>query len=268
MSAASDVAIRPPAAPAAWDASDLRHDAARRRAVPGRDDDLGREAARSPGSSRASASTSSRRAFPPPRPTTSTAVARDRQRGRARAPPRPIICGLARANEARHRPGVARRSRPATRPRIHTFLATSDIHLRAQAPHDARRRCSRASPRWSPTRARSAPTSSSRPEDAGRRDPAFLYEVLDVAIEAGATTLNIPDTVGYTTPDEFGARSRGIREQRAGRRARHHLGALPRRPRPRDRQHARRRSRRRAPGRGARSTASASARATPRSRRS
>jgi 2-isopropylmalate synthase len=49
------------------------------------------------------------------------------------------------------------------------------------------------------------------PEDAGRSEPEFLYEVLARAIRAGATTLNIPDTVGYTTPDEFGALIRGIR---------------------------------------------------------
>jgi 2-isopropylmalate synthase len=49
------------------------------------------------------------------------------------------------------------------------------------------------------------------PEDAGRSDPDFLYEVLTRAIRAGATTLNIPDTVGYTTPDEFGALIQGIR---------------------------------------------------------
>src|SRR6476469_7326561 len=49
------------------------------------------------------------------------------------------------------------------------------------------------------------------PEDAGRSDPLFLYEVLEVALKAGATTLNIPDTVGYTMPDEFGALIAGIR---------------------------------------------------------
>ena len=49
------------------------------------------------------------------------------------------------------------------------------------------------------------------PEDAGRTDPEFLYEVLTRAIAAGATTLNIPDTVGYTTPDDFGALITGIR---------------------------------------------------------
>ena len=54
------------------------------------------------------------------------------------------------------------------------------------------------------------------PEDAGRSDPEFLHEVLEVAIRAGATTLNIPDTVGYTTPDEFGGLVRGIREKVQG----------------------------------------------------
>jgi len=48
------------------------------------------------------------------------------------------------------------------------------------------------------------------PEDAGRSDPEFLYQVLGVAIEAGGTTLNIPDTVGYTMPEEFGALISGI----------------------------------------------------------
>ncbi len=48
------------------------------------------------------------------------------------------------------------------------------------------------------------------PEDAGRSDPEFLYFVLGEAIKAGATTLNIPDTVGYTTPEEFGGMIAGI----------------------------------------------------------
>ena len=48
------------------------------------------------------------------------------------------------------------------------------------------------------------------PEDAGRTEPEFLYEVLETAIGAGATTLNIPDTVGYTIPEEFGALIAGI----------------------------------------------------------
>jgi 2-isopropylmalate synthase len=54
------------------------------------------------------------------------------------------------------------------------------------------------------------------PEDAGRSDPAFLVQVCDVAIRAGATTLNIPDTVGYTTPEEYGALIAHLRENVPG----------------------------------------------------
>ena len=50
------------------------------------------------------------------------------------------------------------------------------------------------------------------PEDAARSEPEFLYQVLEAAIKAGATTVNIPDTVGYTTPSEFGALIKGIKE--------------------------------------------------------
>jgi 2-isopropylmalate synthase len=49
-------------------------------------------------------------------------------------------------------------------------------------------------------------------EDAGRSDPEFLYEVIEAAIAAGATTINIPDTVGYTTPSEFGGLIAGINQ--------------------------------------------------------
>ncbi len=57
---------------------------------------------------------------------------------------------------------------------------------------------------------------SSRPEDAGRSDPEFLYVVLAEAIKSGATTLNIPDTVGYTTPDEYFALDRWHYQEYAG----------------------------------------------------
>src|SRR4030066_93863 len=54
------------------------------------------------------------------------------------------------------------------------------------------------------------------PEDAGRSEPEFLYSVLGEAIQSGATTLNIPDTVGYTTPDEFGRLVDGIMKHTPG----------------------------------------------------
>ena len=87
------------------------------------------------------------------------------------------------------------------------------------------------------------------PEDAARSDPEFLYEVLEQAIRAGATTLNIPDTVGYATPEEFGALIRGIVEHVPGATGRDHLRPLPQRPGPGHGQHPGRHPRRRAPGR-------------------
>jgi len=121
----------------------------------------------------------------------------------------PIICGLARAN--REDIDICWRAiETAARPRIHTFLATSDIHLtyklrmtRPQVLEAVRTMVAFA-------RERCADVEFS-PEDAGRSDPAFLHEVLAAAIESGATTLNIPDTVGYTMPDEYGAMIAGIR---------------------------------------------------------
>ena len=129
-------------------------------------------------------------------------------------PDGPVICGLARTN-TRDIDTCWDAIEPATKKRIHTFLATSDIHLE----HKLRM-----------TRARVLETVESMvayarglcedvefsPEDAGRSDPSFLYQVLTIAIEAGATTLNIPDTVGYTTPDEYGALIAGIRQHVRG----------------------------------------------------
>lgn len=91
----------------------------------------------------------------------------------------------------------------AEAPRIHTFIAASDIHLeyklkmtRSQVLEQARAAVSHAR-RYTSDVEFSA-------EDASRSDPAFLCELFTAAIEAGATTINIPDTVGYATPGEFG----------------------------------------------------------------
>ncbi|HEX5060731.1 MAG TPA: 2-isopropylmalate synthase [Kofleriaceae bacterium] len=126
----------------------------------------------------------------------------------------PIICGLARAAHSDIR-AAWEAVKGAKRPRIHTFLATSDLHMQHKL------RMSRAE-----VKARVAEMVGYAkllcediefsPEDAGRSEPAFLYEVLELAIKAGATTLNIPDTVGYTTPDEFGALIAGIRDNVPG----------------------------------------------------
>ncbi len=128
-------------------------------------------------------------------------------------PPRPnvlapIVCALARASEKdidRAWDAIA----VAARPRIHTFLATSDIHLehklrmtRADALASVSRMVAHAA-------ARCADVEFSA-EDATRSEPAFLHEVFAAAIEAGATTINVPDTVGYTTPEEMFALVAGI----------------------------------------------------------
>ena len=99
----------------------------------------------------------------------------------------------------------ARSSRPNAA-RIHVFLATSAIHLRAQAADDADEVLERAIAGVERARTLHATTSSSAPEDAARTELDFLCEVVEAAIEAGATTVNIPDTVGYATPDEYAAR--------------------------------------------------------------
>jgi len=115
---------------------------------------------------------------------------------------RPTIAGLCRAC----RPDIERAweaLQEAAHPRIHVFLATSDIHLKYKL-RITREECL-AQARESVAFAKSlCPDVEFSPEDATRTDPEFLCQVLDAVVEAGATTLNIPDTVGYTVPSEFG----------------------------------------------------------------
>ncbi len=113
-----------------------------------------------------------------------------------------VIAGLARANQEdidRAYDAV----KVAPRHRIHTFLATSDIHLKHKLKIDREECVDQAIKAISYARSKCDDVEFS-PEDAGRSDPEFLTVVLGEAIKAGATTLNIPDTVGYTTPEEFG----------------------------------------------------------------
>jgi 2-isopropylmalate synthase len=113
-----------------------------------------------------------------------------------------VIAGLARANE-QDIDRAYEAVKEAPRHRIHTFLATSDIHLKHKLKID-REECIEQVIR-SVSHAKSlCDDVEFSPEDAGRSDPEFLTVVLGEAIKAGATTLNIPDTVGYTTPEEFG----------------------------------------------------------------
>jgi 2-isopropylmalate synthase len=121
----------------------------------------------------------------------------------------PCIAGLARANKTdidRAWEAV----KPARKPRIHTFIATSDIHLQHKL-RISREECLTRVREMVGYACSLCDDVEYSPEDAGRSDPEFLYQVLAVAIEAGAKTLNIPDTVGYTTPAEFGALIAGIR---------------------------------------------------------
>jgi 2-isopropylmalate synthase len=113
----------------------------------------------------------------------------------------PIIAGLARAAKG-DIDKAWEAVKDAQKPRIHTFLATSEIHMKYKLKMDREQVIERVSEMVTYARTLCSDIEFS-PEDAGRSDPEFLYLVLEEAIKAGATTLNIPDTVGYTTPDEF-----------------------------------------------------------------
>lgn len=120
----------------------------------------------------------------------------------------PVIAGLARAN----RNDIDKAwdaIQGAAKPRIHTFLATSPIHMKHKLKMDPEEVVQRVSEMVAYAKSKCEDVEFS-PEDAGRSDPEFLYVVLGEAIKAGATTLNIPDTVGYTTPDEYFALIDGI----------------------------------------------------------
>jgi 2-isopropylmalate synthase len=121
------------------------------------------------------------------------------------------VCGLARANEQDvRRCGEAVRA--ARSPRIHTFLATSPIHMEKKLrmePSTVIEHAVRAV-RWAREYTDNVEFS---PEDAGRSDIDFLCRILEKVIDAGATTINIPDTVGYTLPEQFGQLIRNLRER-------------------------------------------------------
>ncbi|MCU0526226.1 MAG: 2-isopropylmalate synthase [Elainella sp. Prado103] len=125
-------------------------------------------------------------------------------------PEGPTICGLARATQ-QDIEAAAKALSPAAKPRIHTFLATSDIHLEYKLKK-TRQEVLQIAPEMVAYAKSFVNDVEFSPEDAGRSDPEFLYQVLEAAIEAGATTINIPDTVGYTTPAEFGALIKGIKD--------------------------------------------------------
>ncbi len=130
------------------------------------------------------------------------------------SPEPPIVCGLARAIDKDIQTAFEA-IRGAKHPRIHTFLATSPIH-REHKLRMTREQVLERTQKMVALAKSLCPDVEFSPEDAGRTEPEFLYEVLETAIEAGAGTLNIPDTVGYTIPDEFGALIRGIMQNVRG----------------------------------------------------
>jgi 2-isopropylmalate synthase len=129
-------------------------------------------------------------------------------------PEPPTICSLARAHKA-DIDKAAEAVAPAKHPRIHTFLATSPIHREHKLRMSRDEVLARIGEMVSYARSFCQDVEFS-PEDAGRTEMEFLYEALQAAIEAGASTLNIPDTVGYTIPSEFGERIAMIRENVPG----------------------------------------------------
>ncbi len=120
----------------------------------------------------------------------------------------PVICGLARA-AAGDIKACAEAVAPAARRRIHTFIATSDIHLEHKLRKSRQDVLTITSEMVAYARSLVDDVEFSC-EDAGRSDPEFMHQVIEAAITAGATTINIPDTVGYATPAEFGELIAGI----------------------------------------------------------
>jgi len=103
----------------------------------------------------------------------------------------------------------------APRFRIHTFLGSSDIHLKYKL-RITREECLKQVREWVSYAKGLAQDVEFSPEDAGRTEPKFLSQVLATAVEAGATVLNIPDTVGYNTPEMYGQTLRYLIENTKG----------------------------------------------------
>jgi 2-isopropylmalate synthase len=115
----------------------------------------------------------------------------------------PIIASLARCKRE-DIVAAARSIEPAARARIHTFLSTSDLHMAAKLQITRAQALDQIAAMVALARTYCDDIEFS-PEDATRTDPDFLVQVCEVAIQAGATTLNLPDTVGYTIPAEYAA---------------------------------------------------------------
>jgi 2-isopropylmalate synthase len=120
------------------------------------------------------------------------------------------VCGLTRANR-KDIDCAAEALSEAAHPRIHTGLGVSDVHIRYKLRTTREDALAQAVDAVKYARKFAADVEYYA-EDAGRAEPEYLFQVLEAVIDAGATVVNIPDTTGYTVPDEFGALISGIRE--------------------------------------------------------
>jgi 2-isopropylmalate synthase len=122
---------------------------------------------------------------------------------------RPTIAGLARANEPDIRRAWAALE-TAQRPRIHVFLASSDLHMQCKLKITREQALEQVYRSVAYAKSLCGDVEFS-PEDATRSDLDFLCRFIQAAVDAGATTINIPDTVGYSIPDEFAGIIRTVR---------------------------------------------------------
>lgn len=120
----------------------------------------------------------------------------------------PTICGLSRTTP-HDIEATWDAVKYAEKPRIHTFIGTSDIHIQAKFKK-TREEILVIARDMVALAASKCPDVEFSAEDAGRTDPFYLYKIIEAVIDAGARTVNIPDTVGYTIPDEFGRLIKGI----------------------------------------------------------
>jgi 2-isopropylmalate synthase len=115
----------------------------------------------------------------------------------------PVICALARTS-AQDIEAAWEAVRDCERPRIHTFIATSDIHIERKL--QTTREDVKGQVRAAVAHARElCEDVEFSPEDGSRSDVSYMAEVIQIALDEGATTINVPDTVGYTMPDEYAA---------------------------------------------------------------
>lgn len=122
----------------------------------------------------------------------------------------PVIVGLARTSK-KDIDRAWEALKYAEKPRIHTFIATSDLHMEHKLKMEPDEVLNTAVEMVKYAKSL-CPSVEFSPEDGTRTRPEFLYKVLEAVIDAGADILNIPDTVGYSTPNEYGAFIKGIKE--------------------------------------------------------